>query len=242
MRCCLPSYQLPGSWLSNLRALEGLSWVEGVELLFFSFDDEARELFAAERDDIAAFSDRFSLSLHLPELLTPDLGSLVEMSEAFVKLYVFHPFEDDPREGEPDEAGEAAPGALSPPRKAWANRLEALRARHGRERFAMEYTGEAAFEGSLALAPDLPLCADTGCLIRNGQRPAEWIAKRAGSIVEVHLHAARGNKDHFPLSGEDLWAAPLASAAASSDWRVVFETFSLETSLASREAFRRWLP
>ena len=225
MKLCLPSYQLPGSWLFNLERLADLPWVEGIELLFFSFDEDARRLFIEEKEGIAAFSRRFSFSLHLPELLSPGIRELVEMSEAFVELYVFHPF--------------AAQGDGA---EAWAEALEALRSGFGRDRFAMEYTGEYAFERGMGLAPGIPLCADTGCLIRNGRAPVEWIAERADSVAELHVHSARNGKDHFPLSEEDLWAGRLAERAAASGWRIVFETFSLKESEASRDIFRRWLP
>lgn len=242
MKLCLPSYQLPGSWLFNLERLADLPWVEGIELLFFSFEEEARRLFIQEKEGIASFSRRFSFSLHLPELLTPGIRDLVGMSEAFIELYVFHPFEDKGAslaEGEREVAGGAARGKCA---QAWAETLEALRSGFGRDRFVMEYTGELAFERSLGLAPGIPLCADTGCLVKNGKAPAEWIAERADSVAELHLHAARNGKDHFPLSGEDLWAAKLAKLAADSDWRIVLETFSLKESEASLEAFRRWIP
>lgn len=242
MKLCLPSYQLPGSWLFNLERLADLPWVEGIELLFFSFDEEARLLFIEEKEGIAAFSRRFSFSLHLPELLAPGIRGLVEMSEAFVELYVFHPFENKGAslaEGEREVAGDAAQGDGA---EAWAEALEALRSGFGRDRFAMEYTGESAFERSLAFAPGIPLCADTGCLIRNGRPPVEWIAERADSVAELHIHAARNGKDHFPLSEEDLWAGRLAERAVASAWRVVFETFSLKESEASRDVFRRWIP
>jgi len=235
MKLCVPSYQLPGSWLFNLEKLADLPWIEGIELLFFSFDEDARRLFLEEREGIAAFLDRFSFSLHLPELLAPGTRDLVEMSEAFVELYVFHPFGDDGGSRSGRRAQSEGP-------EAWAETLEALRSGLGHSRFAMEYTGESAFERSMELAPGIPLCADTGCLIRNGRAPAEWVAGRADSMAEIHLHAVRKGKDHFPLSGDDLWAARLAEMAAKSEWRIVFETFSLEESEASREAFRRWIP
>ena len=242
MKLCVPSYQLPGSWLFNLERLADLPWIEGIELLFFSFDEDARRLFIEEREGIAAFSNRFSFSLHLPELLAQGTRDLVEMSEAFVELYVFHPFEGKGASlaGEEGEAtGNVATGDRA---EAWAETLEALRSGFGRDRFAMEYTGESAFERSMELAPGIPLCADTGCLIRNGLAPAEWIAERADSMAELHMHAARNGKDHFPFSKDDLWVAKVAEMAAESKWRIVFETFSLEGSEASYEAFRRWAP
>ncbi|MFA6366491.1 MAG: hypothetical protein WCX13_04825, partial [Candidatus Hydrogenedentales bacterium] len=60
MKLCVPSWQLPGSWLRNAEKLVDLPWIEGIELLFFSFDDETRKLFDAEREALAGLAERFS--------------------------------------------------------------------------------------------------------------------------------------------------------------------------------------
>ncbi len=230
MKLCVPSWQLPGSWLYNAEKLADLPWIEGIELLFFSFDDETRKLFAAEREALAGLAERFSFSLHLPDPLMPADRDLVEMTESFVDDYVFHP------------RGIGGPSRENRDGQVWAALVREMRAAYGRERFAMEYTGEKAFEKSLELLPDLALCADTGCLIREGHQPLAWIRSHAGSLREIHLHAARGNKDHFALGPDDAWLPGLAKAAGESDWRVVLETFSLEESRASYDELRRWLP
>ena len=230
MKLCVPSWQLPGSWLYNAEKLVDLPWIEGIELLFFSFDDETRKLFAAEREALAGLAERFSFSLHLPDPLMPAVRDLIEMTESFVDDYVFHPCGI----GEPTRENRHGPD--------WAALVQEMRAAYGRERFAMEYTGKKAFEKSLELLPDLSLCADTGGLIRDGHQPLAWIRSHAGSLSEIHLHAARGNKDHFALGPDDAWLPDLAKAAGESDWRIVLETFSLEESRASYDELRRWLP
>jgi len=230
MKLCVPSWQLSGSWLYNAEKLVDLAWIDGIELLFFSFDDETRKLFAAERKALAGLAERFSFSLHLPDPLMPADRELVEMTKSFVDDYVFHPY------GFGDSSWENRDGP------AWGALVREMRAAYGRERFVMEYTGEKAFEKSLELLPDLSLCADTGCLIRNGHQPLAWIRNHAGSLREIHLHAARGNKDHFALGPDDAWLPDLAKAAGESDWRIVLETFSLEESRASYDELRRWLP
>ncbi|MDP2791175.1 MAG: hypothetical protein Q8O15_05390 [Rectinemataceae bacterium] len=227
MKLCVPSWQLPGSWLANARALASIPWIEGIELLFFSWDREARSLLADEQNALADLAGRFSFSLHLPDPLGAEALELVEMTQSFVELYVFHPWKQ-----EPAIAGQ----------KAWIDTVKTLRVAYGAERFALEYTGAAAFEKSLALFPDTALCADTGCLIRNGQEPLDWIAARHEAIREIHLHAARGGKDHLLLGPGDAWLPGMASALADSDWRVVLETFNLADTEASYEAFRRALP
>ena len=227
MKLCVPSWQMPGSWLGNAEMLAEIPWIEGLELLFFSFDDEARKLFAAERDALAGLAERFSFSLHLPDPLGPADRDLVAMTESFVELYVFHPRGGGTRARGPEE---------------WAENVESLRGTYGRERFAMEYTGEENFAKSLDILPGLPLCADTGCLIRNGRDPLEWIAARHEVIREIHLHAARGGKDHLPLGAEEAWLPGVAAAAAGSGWRIVLETFSLADTKASYQALRRAMP
>ncbi|HWR12953.1 MAG TPA: hypothetical protein VN445_14110 [Rectinemataceae bacterium] len=242
MRLCVPSWQLPGSWLYNVEKLAAIPWIEGIELLFFSFDEDARKTFAVEREGIAGFADRFSFSLHLPDPLMPADRDLVAMTETFVDQYVFHPYGAGDRAGygavdEADRALKRGEGM-----DAWADLLKKLRAEYGERRFAMEYSGGAAFERSLALLPGAPLCADTGCLIRDGLQPLDWMLNHVDSLREVHLHAARGDKDHLPLGRDEPWVPEFVDAAAAGDWRVVLETFSLEDSRASYEALRRWLP
>jgi sugar phosphate isomerase/epimerase len=226
MKRCVPSWQFPGSWLANLEKLADIDWIDGVELLFFDFGADARALFERERKGIADFAERFSYSLHLPDPLAGEAVDLVEATSDFVDLYVFHPWRGDVRE----------PGF-----DAWARTVGALRAVRGARRFAMEYTGEPEFSASLGRAPDTPICADTGRLVRDGEDPAAWIEDRAASIAEIHLHTARGGKDHFPLSGDEPWGPGLVRGAAAADWRVVFETFSFDDSAASYEKARRWL-
>ena len=232
MTIAAPSWQVPGTWLENLDALADIDWLGGVELLFFSYDRDARRDFEAERGRIAAYAGRFSFSLHLPDPLGNEVFDLVAATESFVDLYVFHPR---------SAAGSAGEGA-----EAWARTVETLRDSYGPARFAMEYTGAAAFASGSGRLSDVPteaprICADTGRLALDGIDPAEWIKDRATSIAQLHLHAARGGKDHFPLGDEDAWLPAVAAEAMARDWRVVLETFSLERTRASYDCLKRWL-
>ena len=239
MTIAAPSWQVPGTWLENLNALADIDWIGGVELLFFSYDEEARRDFAAERDRIAALARRFSFSLHLPDPLGPEALDLVAETEDFVGLYVFHPHPAaEPAAGCSDSSGG---GGF----EAWARNVETLCDSYGESRFAMEYTGAAAFDRGLerlSRARRAPgICADAGRLALDGADPAAWIKDRATSIAELHLHAARGGKDHFPLGDEDSWLPAVAAEASARDWRVVLETFSLERTRASYDCLKRWL-
>lgn len=227
MMIAAPSWQVPGTWLENLDALADIDWIGGVELLFFSYDLDAHRDFEAERGRIAAYADRFSFSLHLPDPLGPEALDLVAATESFVGLYVFHP---------PSASEVAGEGA-----EAWEKIVETLRDSYGESRFAMEYTGAGAFSRGMERLSSARICADTGRLALDGIDPAEWIRDRATSIAELHAHAARGGKDHFPLGAEDSWLPAVAAEAKARDWRVVLETFSLERTLASYDCLKRWL-
>lgn len=238
MTIAAPSWQIPGTWLENLDALADIDWIGGVELLFFSYDEAARRDFAAERGRIAAYADRFSFSLHLPDPLGPAALDLAAATESFVGLYVFHPYSAS--------AGDASADA-------WARTVKTLCDSYGASRFAMEYTGALAFNHGLERlksvrhaprdtpATALRICADTGRLALDGADPAAWIKDRATSMAELHLHAARGGKDHFSLGAEDSWLPAVAAEAETRDWRVVLETFSLEKTRASYDCLKRWL-
>ena len=223
MTIAAPSWQVPGTWLENLDALADIDWIGGVELLFFSYDRDARRDFEAERERIADYAGRYSFSLHLPDPLGPEALDLVAATESFVGLYVFHPH---PAAG---EAGE------------WARAAKTLCDSYGTRRFALEYAGAAAFARGLELLPGARICADTGRLALDGASPAAWIKDRATSIAEVHLHAARGGRDHFPVGADDAWLPEVAAEAGKRNWRVVLETFSLERTRASYECLERWL-
>jgi hypothetical protein len=225
MRIFVPSWQLPGTWLENIEALAGEAWIEGIELLLFSWEAESRLAFLAEAARIAAYGERFAFSLHLPDPLPDDVGDLVAATSSFVERYVVHPWGDKPRSMRLGD---------------WQAALDGLFADFGTDRFLLEYTGACPFAESSALSPDLAICADTGRLARDGLDPATWISERAGQIGEIHLHGTEGYRDHLPLTGEEAWLPPLLGLAMASDWIVDLETFSLAATKASNEAVKRW--
>jgi len=231
MRLFVPSWQIPGTWLENLEVLAGEAWIQGIELLFFSWDEGARRSFEAEAEGIASYRNRFAFSLHLPDPLAADAAELVAATSSFVERYVFHPWIGEPQ---------------STRFRDWRATLEELFAACGRDRFSLEYTGAGFFAESSALFPGVAACADTGRLVLDGVDPADWISGRITSIREVHLHGARSVqgvvKDHLPLTGEEPWLERLFGLVGDSDCIVDLETFSLEATKASRKALKRWLP
>lgn len=226
MTLCLPSWQQPGTWLQNCLALKQYSWVQGIELLFFTWDDKVKAEFFAELEEIKRLTRRFTFSLHLPEILNPETEELVAITHSFIQLYVFHPWEE---------------GKDDCPIEDWANNVQSLCRTYGNDKFAMEYTGEIPFKRAMELLTDTYICADTGCLLRNLCPPLAWIHERASSIREIHLHSAEGGKDHLALDFKDFWLPELAKSAQTSDWRIVLETFSLEESLVSYKTWKEAL-
>jgi hypothetical protein len=219
MKLACPSYLVPGTWLENLEAASPISWLGGMELLFFRYDEDARSILSRELAGISGFASRFDLSLHLPDPLGAADEELVELTRPFVGLYVVHP---------PKEAGLLA---------LWASLLGAWRARYG-EAFCLEYTGREAFGAAERELPGLPLCPDTGRLALDGEDVEAWIEARAGRVAELHLHAARGVKDHYALAGDEPWLPRLARLAEERDWRLDLEVFSRSGAAESADALR----
>jgi hypothetical protein len=223
MKHFVPSWQKPGTWLENIIALEPFEWIDGIELLFFEWNDDVRSSFARELPAIQAFTPRFEFSLHLPDPLEPAALDLVEMTTSFVQRYVFHP----PLE---QSAGSA-----------FAT-ISMLEEQFGAGRFLMEFTGEPSFSMTRDALPGISVCADTGCLLRTNLDPAEWISHNAESIREIHLHGCRDGKDHKPLDGSEAWLSDVARFSKEHDVDVVHELFSLDATTESHNVFRRFLP
>jgi sugar phosphate isomerase/epimerase len=215
VKLCVPSYLFPGTWLENLEALVDREWIGGVELLFFAYDEEARVILARERRGIADLAGRFELSLHLPDPLVAGDEALVESTREFVKLYVLHP----------PSSGVAA----------WAGLVEAWRRRYG-DVFHLEYTGAELFAAGEAALPGLPLCADTGRLLKDGLSPLAWIRERSDRLGEIHLHSLAGSRDHMSLRADEAWLGELCPFLRGFSGRVELELFSLEAALASQAA------
>ena len=226
MRLVVPSWLVPGGWLANVEVAAGLGWASGVELLFFSFEGEDRELFLSEREGIieAAARAGLSLSVHLPDPLLPAHCELVELLAPQAECFIVHP----PRRG----------GA-----EGWRALLSVLRRRHG-DRFLLEYTDAGDFAAAEEALPGLPLCADSGRLLVEGIEPATWIAQRADRIREIHLHGAETGgegtaaRDHRVFSGGEPWLSALVPFLSGWTGRVELEVFSLAKVEAARAALK----
>jgi sugar phosphate isomerase/epimerase len=155
--------------------------------------------------------------------LSAEDEELVASTRDFVSLYVLHP------------PGRENPAACA---DAWAGLVGGWRGSYGDD-FLLEYTGAEAFASAEAALPGLPLCADTGCLMREGLSPAAWVAGRSSRIREIHLHGLETGKDHGPLRDGEDWLDELAPLLETHSGRVELEVFSLEGVEASWLALER---
>jgi hypothetical protein len=208
MTISAPSWVQPGTYLENLEVLEAQRKVASVELLFYIYDEDTRSIFARERERIAAKTDRFGFTVHLPDPLLPEHEALVEATRDFVRSYVFHPAEP---EGAPRLARTVA---------AWRERYGDI--------FLLENTRLRLFEANLPLHGDIGLCCDVGHLLLEGVDPAAWLDERAPRVRELHLHGIAEGKDHAAFSFRDPSMSPLVPFLRIFDGTVEIEVFSLD--------------
>ncbi|HTX73337.1 MAG TPA: hypothetical protein VMC79_10970 [Rectinemataceae bacterium] len=217
MRYHVPSYLIPGTWLENLRRLETAEWISGVELLVFSYDDDAKSILNRERHGLAACTPRFRLTLHLPDPLESRHEELLELSLPFTSSYVLHP-----------------PGSILEMER-WLRLVEDWRAAYG-PKFHLENTAGATFVAVEAALPDIELCADCGRLLLDGHDPLGWLDGRASRLRQLHLHSAAAGRDHLPLRAEEPWLRRLFPYLVAFAGIVELELFSLEAVERSRDA------
>jgi len=86
----VPSYVIPGSYYENVKFISDYEAVKSIELLFFFFDSETRELFRREKESIKACTDRFSFTIHMPEHLQPEHVEIVELTRDLASRYILH--------------------------------------------------------------------------------------------------------------------------------------------------------
>lgn len=219
----VPSWLLPGGWLANLRAAQGLGWVGGMELLLFSFEGEDRGLFLEESPRIEAEGRGLDLGIHLPDPLLPAHREILEATARYANYYVVHPGRLGPV---------PARGA-----EAFASFLGALRRDYG-DRFLLEYTNQADFDAAMAVLPGMGICADSAHLLAEGLDPAAWLGARKGQVREIHLNGLEGGQAHRPLRGDEAWLGPLLPFLREGSLRVELEVFSLAGVESSYQALK----
>ncbi|MDX9957836.1 MAG: cobamide remodeling phosphodiesterase CbiR [Clostridia bacterium] len=192
----VPSYVIPGTYAENLRFLADTSGVDGVELLFFMYDDEIRTLMMAEIDEIRQFRSRFSYTVHMPDSIAPEHEDIIEATRGMAGSYVIHP----PRE----DAGLPA----------FARLMDDWRGRYGKDDFILENTRVARFNAAEAVLKESrhglpPVCVDIGHLRMEGYDPMAWLEAKAGRVAELHVHGFDGKSDHVPFGADEPWLVDL---------------------------------
>ena len=180
----LPSFIVPGTYLQNVVRISGFSEVQGIELLFFTFDRESRALFIEEREEIRQYRSRFGFSIHMPDHLGPGHEELVTLSRDFVSWYIFHP-----------------PVTLEP---GFVHMIETWRKQYGNV-FVAENSMEGDFQGLVKAMPDLPVCCDTGHLLLQGKSPVESFHKFGNNLKRIHLHGICQGRDHSVIEKGTDW-------------------------------------
>jgi hypothetical protein len=202
----VPSYVSPGTYLENVRYLENFPEIRAVELLFYLYDPETRELLVREREGLAARRGRFSFSVHLPDDLKPEHAEILELTRVLAERYILHP----PPSGDRD----------------FIRLVKRWRAEYG-EVFLLENLIGRSFEALAAALPDLPLCLDTGHLLLNGAGIAGFLERHGPRVREIHLHGVWRGADHRPFHESDPWFRELVPFLRRFTGVVNLELFSL---------------
>jgi hypothetical protein len=221
----VPSWQIPGTYLENLRFLAGRSELSAVELLFFIYDAETKALLIQEWEGILEFRDRFHFTAHLPDRLLPEHEALVERLYPVVDHFIVHPGAEDHRIAQIDLIS------------LWTERYRAK----GKSLFNLENVQDGFLE---LMLPDLPpqtgVCMDTGHLLLVDKSPVEFYSRFADRMGEIHLHRidrAAAEKDgrladHRPLVAEEAWFQALLPHLSNYRGVINLEVFSWEEAEA----------
>ncbi|MDR2501524.1 MAG: AP endonuclease [Treponema sp.] len=224
----VPSWVIPGSYRENLQFLEDKPAIQGVELLFFLYDGEVKKLLNAEWEAVTRFSQRFTITAHLPNRILPEHEELVERLFPWTRHFIVHPYPDS----ETDRQKKL---------------LETWTARYGGHAnpFLIENTYPGWLESLLAQLPgQTRLCMDTGHLLLAGNSPAAFFKQYQDRLAEIHLHdvdweASDGRLlDHRPLNPKASWLQALAPELKGFTGVVNLEVFSWEETKASLAALQ----
>jgi len=221
----VPSWVIPGTYAENLRFLNDKKEIQGVELLFFMYDDEIKKQFDSEWDEIRGFQKRFTFTAHLPELILSVHEALIARLTPLVRHFIVHPDTENP-------AGQAA--LL----KEWT------------ERYGAVFLMENIFKGK-GVSGDFALCMDTGHLLLEGQSPSDFFKtnqERQNRIEEIHLHGLDKKQsaidwrltDHRRLKEDDPWLLELLPLLKGYQGIVNLEVFSWEEVCAGIEVLRKF--
>ena len=221
----VPSWVIPGTYAENLNFLETVKEIDGVELLFFQYNDETKAQLDSEWEEIRRYRGRFVFTAHLPDSLHPAHGELIARLYPLARHFIVHPSQQDP-------------AALARLLSEWT------------EHFGMSFLAENTQPGLLeALLPHLGagagICMDSGHLLLEEQNPAEFFTHYRERIKEIHLHSAdlqqaaldKKLADHRQLRGNEKWLLELLPLLKDFEGVINLEVFSWEEARNSISIF-----
>ncbi|MAG13968.1 MAG: AP endonuclease [Spirochaetales bacterium] len=186
----VPSYVIPGTYLENIRFIDGLSSIVNIELLLFSFDGQTKRLLADELPGIREFVGRFTFTVHMPDVLLDEHAEIINVLEPIARRFVIHAPEGDG--------------------KRFVAQVQGWIAQYGNIFFLENVAGRDFDEVATAL-DSLPICCDTGHLLIEGKKPLDFLSRWGRRIEEVHLHGTVDGKDHHPVVGTEKWFVDILS-------------------------------
>jgi len=203
----VPSYVIPGSYYENVKLIDSYEAIKSIELLFFFFDSETRELFRREKEAIKAYAGRFSFTVHMPEHLSFEHVEIVELTRDLADRYILH-----------------LPTANT---DQFMDELEIWRRRFGNI-FLIENLIHLHNENDLEQDPTLPVCCDIGHLLLSGKDISSFLRSYETRIQEIHLHGVIDGKDHRAFGPEEPWFIEIIPFLQNFQGVVNLEVFSLK--------------
>ena len=202
----VPSYVIPGTYGENVEFLAGVPEVRAVELLFYYFDADSRDLFIREKDLIASYKERFGFAVHMPEPLKPEHEILIDLTRDLCSRYILHPPAGDPHFFHEWVAG-------------WQKRYGPV--------FLIENLIDRDFDPLAEMIASLPVCCDTGHLLLGGSDVAAFLRRYGPRVREIHLHGVVEGRDHRCFEGTEPWFQAIVPMLRSFQGVVNLEVFSL---------------
>ena len=221
------SWVIAGTYAENLRFLADKNAIQGVELLFFLYDDEVKTQLDSEWNEILCYRERFVFTAHLPELLRPAHEELVARLSPLVRHCIVHPAVENP----------AAQARLL---AQWTDRYNGS--------FLVENTQAGLLETLLPhLETRVGLCMDTGHLLLEGQNPVDFYTRHRDRIREIHLHDVDREQaitdgrlaDHRRLREDEPWLLGLLPLLEDYHGILNLEVFSWEEARAGIEILQK---
>lgn len=179
-----PSYVIPGTYGENVEYLSKIPAIQSVELLFFIFDNETRELFTAEKERIECYKDELGFSVHMPDALNRDHEEAILLTRHMADRYILHPPPED--------------------RDAFVDLVRDWRGKYG-DIFLLENLIDREFDTLLDGIGDIGICCDVGHLLMRGEEPADFFQKYGPEIGEIHLHGMEEGWDHKGFKPGEPW-------------------------------------